>query len=113
MTLVTVEGHPLAGAIRFLAEERGVALRFEIQTYDRPSNLGDWVAMRAVGGGIQSRTWEETIERVVAASGGVAPDGVQREETALDEEKAEEIEEWVEQLVTRRKREDRAEPPRA
>jgi NADH dehydrogenase len=113
MTLVTVDGHPLAGAVRFLAEERGPGLRFEIQTYDRPATIPDWVMIRSVGGAVQSRTWQETIERVVAASGGLAPGGVERERTLLDEKKAGEIEEWVEDLVIRRKRAEREEDRQA
>jgi NADH dehydrogenase len=107
MTLCTLEGHALAGAIRFLAEQRGEAVRFQIEVYDRPATLMDWVMMNPVGGEMQSRTWEETVERVVVASGGLAVNGVERSETSLDPQKAGEIEEWVEDLVIRRKRAER------
>jgi NADH dehydrogenase len=40
-TLVTLDGHPLAGAVRFLSEQRGDKVRFEAQVYDRPASIAD------------------------------------------------------------------------
>ena len=107
MTLCTLEGHALAGAVRFLTEQRGGAVRFQIEVYDRPASVVDWVMMHPIGDSVQSRTWEETVERVVNASGGIAVDGVQKEETVLDPQKAGEIEDWVDFLVADRKRAER------
>jgi NADH dehydrogenase len=107
MTLCTLEGHALAGAIRFLTEQRGDAIRFQIEVYDRPATVADWVMMNPIGDTMQSRTWEETVERVVLASEGLAVSGVEKDETALDPQKAGEIEEWVEFLVADRKRAER------
>ena len=107
MTLCTLEGHALAGAVRFLTEQRGDAVRFLIEVYDRPATVADWVMMNPIGDSMQSRTWEETVERVVLASDGLAVNGVEKEETTLDPQKAGEIEEWVEFLVADRKRAER------
>jgi NADH dehydrogenase len=107
MTLCTVEGHALAGAVRFLTQQWGEAVRFQIEVYDRPASVVDWVMMHPIGDSVQSRTWEETVERVVVASGGLAINGVEKDEMVLDKEKAEEIEEWVEFLVADRKRAER------
>ncbi len=107
MTLCTLEGHALAGAIRFLTEQRGDAVRFQIEVYDRPSTVVDWVMMNPIGGQMQSRTWEETVERVVVASGGLAVNGVEKSEASLDSQKAGEIDEWVQDLVVNRKRAER------
>ena len=107
MTLCTLEGHALAGAVRFLTEQRGDAVRFQIEVYDRPATVADWVMMNPIGDSMQSRTWEETVERVVLASDGLAVNGVEKEETTLDPQKAGEIEEWVEFLVADRKRAER------
>jgi NADH dehydrogenase len=107
MTLCTLEGHALAGAVRFLTEQRGDAVRFQIEVYDRPASMIDWVMMHPVGDSVQSRTWEETVERVVVASNGLAVNGVEKDEAVLDPEKAEEIEEWVDFLVADRKRAER------
>jgi uncharacterized protein YbjT (DUF2867 family) len=107
-TLVTVTGHPLAGAIRFLAEQRGDLIRFEVQLYDRPANLADWLMMRTVGEGLQARTWERLVQAMVEESGGAAVTPIQHEETYLDENKAERVEEWVKELVVERKRAEHA-----
>jgi hypothetical protein len=107
-TLVTLEGHPLAGAIRFLADQRADLTRFEVQLYDRPANLADWLMMRAVGDGLQDRTWESVVQAMVAESGGTAVTPVQHQDTYLDANKAERVEEWVKELVIERKRADHA-----
>lgn len=107
-TLVTLSGHPLAGAVRFLAEQRGDKVRFETQVYDRPASLRDWFAMKTVGESLQSRTWESLVERMVSESGGVAPDGIEQTEEDLDERQAERIEDWLRDLVNERKRQETA-----
>ncbi len=103
-TLVTLAGHPLAGAVRFLCEQRGDHIRFETQVYDRPANLADWLAMQTVGDSMQGMTWEGLVERMVTESGGVAAKGIEHDEETLDETQAELIEAWVADLVMERKR---------
>ena len=105
LTLVTVEGHPLAGAVRFLSETRGDKLRFEIQLYDRAASMLDLVVMRTLGERVQDASWRDMIEHVVRDSGGRA-DAINRESEALDEPQAELIEEWLSDLVMERKREE-------
>jgi uncharacterized protein YbjT (DUF2867 family) len=105
-TLVTLSGHPLAGAVRFLAEQRGDQVRFEVQVYDRPASLPDWFAMKAVGESLQSRTWESLIDRMIRESGGVAAKGIQQTDEDLDEHQAERIEDWLRDLVNERKRQE-------
>ena len=107
-TLVTLEGHPLAGAIRFLAERRDDAVRFEVQVYDRAANVLDWLAMGTIGGLVQNATWRELVENVVEASEGTARAGVEQEVVSLDDAGAEEVKRWLEGLVVARKREERA-----
>jgi len=106
MTVCTVAGHPLAGAVRFLAEERGSKVRFEIQVYDRAANVADWLVMNPIGARLQNATWRETVERVVKESGGRAPAGVEHDSTKLDEQQAAEVNEWLERLVVARRQED-------
>jgi NADH dehydrogenase len=108
-TLLTLEGHPLAGAVRFLSEPRGAAVRFQVEVYDRAANMIDLIAMRALGDRLQSQTWTEVVENMVARSGGSAPDGVQHDSVSLDEDEARQIEEWLEQVMMRRKRAENAE----
>jgi uncharacterized protein YbjT (DUF2867 family) len=102
-TLVTLAGHPLAGAIRFISEQRGDLIRFEVQVYDRPANLADWLVMRTVGEGMQARSWEDLLQAMVEESGGAAVAPIRHDEESLDEEKAERIETWVKELVRERK----------
>lgn len=106
VTLVTLEGHPLAGAVRFLSETRGDALRFEIQVFDRAATVLDFLMMRTVGERLQDASWREMAGRVVRASGGTAPKGPQFETENLDDEQAELIEEWLRELVMERKRDE-------
>lgn len=112
MTLVTVDGHPLAGAARFLSEARGEDLRFEVQVFERAATFVDLIAMRTIGDMLQNSAWEQLIDVVVEASGGECFAGVQYEAETLDEEQAEKIEEWLAELVTGRRREEN-EPRRA
>ena len=106
--VLELAGHPLCGAIRFLSEQRGDLLRFEVQVYDRPANLADWLVMRTVGEGVQARSWEDLVLAMVEESGGAAVSPVQHDEEALDEAKAERVEAWVKELVVERKRAQQA-----
>lgn len=108
MTLVTLEGHPLAGAVRFLCEQRGDEVRFEVQVYDRAANAADWLVMRSVGAPLQLSAWQMLVQRVVDESGGRAPDGVQTDVESLDALQAERVEAWVRDLVLARKRDETA-----
>jgi hypothetical protein len=99
LTLVTLEGHPLAGGVRFLAERRGGVLRFEVQLYERAAGMVDWLAMRAVGSRVQATIWRTLVESVVEESGGEAPAGVEEDSTTLDAYQAREIENWLAALA--------------
>jgi NADH dehydrogenase len=105
--LVTVAGHPLAGAIRFISEQRGDLIRFEVQVYDRPANLADWLMMRTMGETVQAGSWESLLQAMVEESGATSS-VIEHDEEVLDEEKAERVEAWVRDLVTTRKRAQRA-----
>jgi NADH dehydrogenase len=100
ITLLTVEGHPLSGAIRFMVEEReGGIIRFEIRSFTRASNLLDLVGMRTAGFLAQKANWRAVVARVVERSGGEAVDGVNDETGFLGEEDARGVEKWVDELV--------------
>lgn len=107
-TLLTLEGHPLAGAVRFVCEQRGSAVRFQVEVFDRPSNVLDLIAMRTLGDRVQDATWRQVVERMVSHSGGHAPSGVQHETESLDEDEAGLIERWLEEVTVRREREENA-----
>lgn len=105
LTLVTVAGHPLSGAVRFLSETRGPLLRFEIQMFERASSVLDLVMMRTLGERLQDASWREMVENVVKESGGASA-GVQQGGETLDDDQAERIEDWLRDLVMERKREE-------
>lgn len=106
ITMVTLEGHPLSGAIRFDVQEPAPGvIRFEIRSFTRSSDLIDLVGMRTVGRMAQSATWRSVVDAVVQRSGGTAPDGVQEEEGTLRGQDAEDVENWVEEVVMRFRRE--------
>jgi len=107
ITLLTLEGHPLAGAVRFLVEDRGAFVRFEAQVFDRAANVVDLLAMRTVGDFLQNRSWETLVQNMVQASGGTAPEGVEKETESLDDAQAERIQSWLEELVVELRREER------
>jgi NADH dehydrogenase len=110
-TCITLQGHPLSGAIRFDVQEHpGGVLRFEIRSFTRPSDLVDLIGMRTVGRLAQKSTWHTVVSGIVERSGGTAPDGVQDETVTLKGKDAEEVEQWVEDLVMRKRREAAPDP---
>jgi len=100
-TMATVEGHHLAGVIRFFVDDLADLLRFEIRSYSRASGLLDNLGMQTIGRRLQKVTWVSVVEEVVRRSGGVVVGEVQREDTALSDEEATGVEEWAQRLVTR------------
>jgi uncharacterized protein YbjT (DUF2867 family) len=109
ITFVTIEGHPLSGAIRFMSMTEGEAIRFEIRSYTRATDLIDLIGMRTVGSAAQQATWKKVVEEVVSRSGGTAPDGVQSLDETLEGDDARAVEEWVEELVVTQEREQTTE----
>jgi len=74
-TLVTLEGHPEAGQIRFEMlphPERQDDLRFQIQSWARSRDMLVSLSYNEVGVGkeVQKNVWITFCERVVEASGG-------------------------------------------
>ena len=108
-TLLTLEGHPLAGAVHFSTAPVAAGVRFQVEVFDRAANVLDLIAMRTLGDRLQGQTWTEVVENVVRLSGGRAPDGVQDESRSLDDEEARRVEKWVDDLALRRKRTENAE----
>src|SRR6476661_1236471 len=104
-TLCTLAGHPLAGAVRFIAEDRGEMIRFQVEVYDRPATMVDYLVMRPMGELLQSSTWDKVVQAVIDASGGRSADGVRHEEAVLDTDQAEHIDEWLRALVMEQRRE--------
>jgi nucleoside-diphosphate-sugar epimerase len=98
VTLVTVDGHPLAGFVRFTWVPESDGLTFEINVYDRPATLIDTVAMALGGSYAQRATWIAAVERMIEESKGEAAEGVQHSTTAMSEEAVAEVQEWLDNL---------------
>jgi len=112
ITCVTIEGHFLAGMIRFMVEEHGDELRFEVRSYTRASDLLDQVGMRTIGQVAQKATWGSVVDEVVRRSGGEAAEGVESRHDELEGAAADEVEAWAKELVLERVREEEsARPP--
>ena len=108
-TLLTLEGHPLAGAVRFRCERTNGLVRFQVEVFDRAANVIDLIAMRTLGDRLQNHTWEEVVAGVIERSGGVATAGVQHTSESVDETEAAQIERWLADVAMRRKREENTE----
>lgn len=108
ITMLTLEGHPLAGAVRFLVEPRGDRVRVEVQVFERAATVVDLLAMRTVGDFLQNRSWEAVVRNLAEAAGGTLVEGVVRESESLDDAQEDRVEEWLERLVVRLKREEHA-----
>lgn len=104
--LATIAGHPLAGVVRFRFQDRdGGVVRFTIDVAERPASRLDQISMALVGRAAQTKTWKQTAENVARAAGGDTPHGVIEESWELSDETAEPLEDWINELIQRRKRE--------
>jgi NADH dehydrogenase len=109
VTLATVEGHPLAGIVRFRFDDRGNdVIRFTIDVSERPATRFDQVAMALIGTAAQTRTWKQTAEKVAVDAGASSPGEVSDESWDLDDEDAEPLEEWARDLIRRRRQRENA-----
>ena len=104
-TLLTLEGHPLAGAVRFQTEPLGALVRFEVQTYSRAANVVDLLMMRTLGARLQDAAWRRLVQNVVEASGGEI-DEVHQSSDRLSPSEAAIVQRWAEELVLMRKRDE-------
>lgn len=118
LTLQTVSGHPLAGAVRFAFEEAEAPaaggagarpFRFTVEVFDRAADPFDWIAMAVIGDRLQRANWERIVQQMVDDSGGPAPGGVQVEERTLEGADAERVERWLAELALARRRASNAE----
>ena len=104
-TLATIEGHPLAGIVRFhFAQHTPNIVRFTIDVSERAASRVDQLSMALIGSSAQKRAWTRTAERVAGEAGGSAPDGVIEESWSLDDDEAEPIDTWARAIVQQRQR---------
>ena len=101
MTLVTLAGHPLAGAIRFAVDEREDTVELRVESHERPASVPDLIAMRSGGAILQRQTWESMLERVIERSGGRG--SIRMEKQQVSERDARTVERRLRGMVNRRR----------
>jgi NADH dehydrogenase len=94
ITLLTVAGHPIAGAVRFLVEDRGDAVRFEVQVYDRAASVFDQIMLRTLGEWLQKAAWVGLCENVARFAGDSAAK-VETSQQELNDDQLRVIEQWT------------------
>ena len=97
ITLLTLAGHSIAGAARFLVEAPRSAVRFEVQTYDRPATVIDQIMLRTVGDMMQRDAWISFVENVARAADGRSAD-IESSTEELDEHEMHVVDEWAKPL---------------
>jgi NADH dehydrogenase len=98
ITLLTLSGHPIAGAVRFGVEEHDGGLRFEIHVFDRAGSFIDQVLMSAGGEALQRASWVELAQNVAKVAGGAASE-VGMDTTELSGSDAKRVEAWATALA--------------
>ena len=109
LTLSTIEGHPLAGAVQFTTMDDAGLVEFAIDTYTRSANLFDWIATKTVGRVLQDQNWKRVVQRVIDLSGGSSPEGVKTRAEKLEGDAAREIEKRLRAAIQARLRKESAE----
>lgn len=94
ITLLTVAGHPIAGAVRFLVEPNGDAVRFEVQVYDRAASVFDQIMLRTLGEWLQKAAWISLAENVARVAGDASAK-VQTSQEELNDDQLHVVNEWI------------------
>jgi hypothetical protein len=102
VTLVTVDGHPLAGFVRFTWANERDGLTFQINVYDRPASLIDTIGMVLGGSMAQRSTWLAVVGRMIEAAGGTVVKGAQHQTRTLSDDEMLSVQEWLDQLRSSR-----------
>lgn len=101
ITLLTLAGHPIAGAVRFLVdpvEGRAGVVRFEIQVYERAASVVDQIMLRTVGDWLQRASWVGLAESVSRVAGDESAP-VQTQVDELKGHDADVVNEWAATLA--------------
>lgn len=104
-TFITLRGHPLAGVMQLETADLPDGVRFEVHIAAQPANAFDWLALRTIGGALQTINWRDVVRRVVQLSGGAAPGGVQHAGHTMDERETRDLRRFAERIVQRHHRE--------
>jgi NADH dehydrogenase len=108
VTFATVQGHPVAGVVRFMSEARAGVVRFVVEVYARSGSAVDFVALKAGGAVLQDLTWTTVCKRMLERSGGTSDKGVEHFFEHLEKGDAHDAEAWIERVIVRRERDEHA-----
>lgn len=97
LCLLTVQGHPLTGAVRFEVTGLDDGLLLDIAVYERAASIPDLLAMQTVGAGVQDATWHQFVGAAARAA-GAADVEVRHEARELRGADSEAVEAWIEEL---------------
>jgi NADH dehydrogenase len=107
----TLQGHALAGFVRFSARPHEGATRFEVMTCDTAANALDWVALTLGGARVQDANWTRVVQNVVDLSGGHAEE-VRSDERKLEADEAHNVQQWIRGIIQRERAAEDAGPGR-
>lgn len=78
VTFAAVEGHPMAGFVRFVIEPVSAGLRFTVHVVAQPANVVERMTLWPVGRFLQEVGWRNLVRHVVTLSGGRARNAIRR-----------------------------------
>lgn len=110
LTFLTLDGHPLAGAVTFHFADGPC---FEVEVHTRSATVLDELGLLFGGSILQDATWRDVVRRTAELAGGRVQGEVQESATHLEGEQAAEVERWLSGLVRTRKRRARRPAPSA
>lgn len=78
VTFAAVEGHPMAGFVRFVSENAAPGIRFTVHVVAQPATAVERLASWPVGRFLQDVGWRNLVRHVVTLSGGRSRSGIRR-----------------------------------
>jgi NADH dehydrogenase len=99
VTLATVAGHPISGAVRFAYQDADSTLAFAVDVYARASNRIDQLGLWLFGGLLQNAHWKTVARRGARLSRGRVSHHVQHDVETLRGEKAKVLEKAMAHLA--------------
>jgi hypothetical protein len=102
VVLATLQGHVLAGVVRFCVQEERKAIRFEIITCDAAANAFDWLTLTLGGARVQDANWMTLIRNVAALAGG-RPEPIASDIRTLGPAEAYRADRWIRSMIDGRR----------
>ncbi len=102
--LLTVEGHPLNGAVKFeVTDKSDSEVKITIDTFSRSANMIDAAVMNGIGQVAQELTWHKVMGNIGQVVGGELEE-VNRSIEEPEPGEASEVEAWLKELALKSRR---------